>query len=583
MKMRKFRKITGVMLILCMAAGLTACGGNKDKNGALDALRDKLEDGKESVIPVEDGKEGQDDAGTVSKTEPETTDGGALAYLSDVWSVKKYDTEWRDNKDLVLDFDYEKIALGTKSRDMFPELDRSLMIANDLIVTDEANKYMANSKAIAAMSDAEIQEGIEEGTLPCEEHWNNFVRRADRKIFSFLSMDTAVSRIEYNNAHYVGYNYRTQTGEELQLSDVVADQDKFCEMVAEKTAKIIDQEMGVYYAEGEDPGEANAVRVKENLHTEARGNWTIDPQGVSVWFDSFTMMPGTLTVTVLYSEDTDGTVFKSEFRDDVPEDWAMGFPMYYDANFDAEDDGTADYVAVFDDHDYYDENDTIGYITGISVSCDGHYETVTNGDEIYNIRPTLVHRSGNTYLMLSYAEYDYYTLECFKIENGLMKKVGSADGGLFSDSDVETGDDETKECLLTDPLSFMLGTYTSTFSTCGSHRRYRISDGGAFEPVDPDYTIETDSRYTLTLKYALPDTEVLDEKTREVMSTKMDLAIGDKITMEYTDGENYVDCRTEDGTLVRIRIYDSPDGRSVKSDNGDVSIYDAFDGAFFAG
>ncbi len=76
---------------------------------------------------------------------------------------------------------------------------------------------------------------------------------------------------------------------------------------------------------------------------------------------------------------------------------------------------------------------------------------------------------------------------------------------------------------------------------------------------------------------------MLDEKTREVMSTRMDLAVGDKITMEYTDGENYVDCRTEDGTLVRIRIYDSPDGRSVKSDNGDVSIYDAFDGAFFAG
>lgn len=580
MKMRKIRKITGIVLILCMSTALAACGA-QEKNGTPDAQREKPAEGTESVTPVEDVTEDQDD--DMQKTEVETMDGGAPVYLSDVWMLKDSDLEWHDNKDLVLKYGYEKIALGAESREMYPELDRSLMVANDLIVTDEANKYMANSKAVAAMSDAEIQEGIEECTLPFEEQWNNYVRRADSKIFSFLSVDTAISRIEYNNAHYVGYNYRTQTGEELQLSDVVADLDKFCEMVAEKTAKIIDQEMGVYYAEGEDPVEANAARVKEYLHTEARGNWTIDPQGVSVWFDSFTLMPGTITVTVLYSEDTDGRVFQSEFRDHVPTDWAMSFPLYFDANFDAEDDGTADYVAVFDDYDYYDENDTIGYISGISVSCDGHYETVTNGSELYNIRPTLVHRAGNTYLMLSYAEYDYYYLECFQIGSGVLKKVGGADGGLFSDSDVETGDSETKECLLTDPQSFLLGTYTTTFSTCGSHRRYRITDGGAFEPVDPDYTIETDSRYTLTLKYALPDTEVLDEKTREVMSTRMDLAVGDKITMEYTDGENYVDCRTEDGTLVRIRIYDSPDGRSVKSDNGDVSIYDAFDGAFFAG
>jgi hypothetical protein len=139
--------------------------------------------------------------------------------------------------------------------------------------------------------------------------------------------------------------------------------------------------------------------------------------------------------------------------------------------------------------------------------------------------------------------------------------------------------------LITDPGYVPMDSITNMLSTCGAQRNYSLAEDGRFKPIEPYYTIGEDNRFTITLKTDLTDVPIADENTHEETSKTADLKTGDKITMEYTDNDTYVDCRTGDGSLVRIKLYHNPDEweKFVKQDGRDITIEDVFDDMMFAG
>ena len=94
-----------------------------------------------------------------------------------------------------------------------------------------------------------------------------------------------------------------------------------------------------------------------------------------------------------------------------------------------------------------------------------------------------------------------------------------------------------------------------------------------------------DAQYEITLKHDMSGLQMVDERRNEVMSTDVDLKKGDTFKMIYTDDSSYVDGLSADGVLVRIEVFVYPDegGRYVKTDDGDIAVYEAFDDMKFAG
>ncbi len=596
-----FKRSAAVFLILIMIFTLSGCGiagalfkmasGKKPSDNATDPVPTPETDYTEpsdtdtdnaeaeptpTPSPADNGDEGEDE--TLSASDD-------IRKLPDIYLRGHYNNHWMDDDthQLVVDFNYQLLLLGKESEAKYPELAKKIMIVNDLISTDEGNLFMSNVQSTQKMKADEIEEAVEDGRMPYKAHWNIYARRTDEEITSFVVRNTLESGFDYDRILFTGYNFRTATGEELSLSDIVKDEDAFLEIVGERVKAQIMEEMPDLYEDDSDIPD-----LREYLNTGARGNWTLDPQGVTVWLDSYTFMPFDIVVPVLFSEDKDGTIFADEFKDHSPEEWIMSFPLYDHICFDADDDGESDDLIVYENKEYYGEDDPYGCVTGLTFVYNGEMNEITGWDDMYNSRLSLIHKGGSTYVLNTFSEYDYGFMNTYSLSGSTVKDNGYVVGHPSTIPYEEVDDDDymVPDHLLTDPYDIMLTCPTNALSTCGAKRRYEITDKGELSPVDPFYTIIEDAQHELTLLMDIPGVHIVDEDTFEPTDRTVDLKKGDKIKMEYTDEVCYVDFRTKEGDLVRIEYgFDHDDGYKYVclGVDGIANIYDVFDGMFWAG
>ncbi|MBO4901503.1 MAG: hypothetical protein J5518_01735 [Lachnospiraceae bacterium] len=582
---RTAKSLIGILLVVALAAGLCGCGlsigKGKDKGADVDALRDKLHAAQQGVSGAgedgaNDGSEGKDDQKPADDEVPaEKTPAHVDTGVVDLNITTDYKTEWRE-QDKILDFECENLVLGKDSADKYPELAKKVAIINDIVNTERSNSYMARMKELDGYDNDEIREAIDYYYLPFNETWKLYVRRADEEVFSVL-YEYCTSGTEYYHYTHTGFNIDTKSGTELTLADVVADEDAFVQILTKKVKQTEETDIPDLATQDEA---VLAEQIRKELHTEIRGNWTMDPQGVSVWFDSFTFTTMPIHINVLFAEDTDGNIFSEEYRAKAPKDWTMMFPLY---RYDGYGDETgANQIYVYEAMEY--EGD-YNYVSGIHVDCNGNIEKYALGDDIYEIRPLLVHKENKTFLFAFYKDYDYSMIDTFILEGRKSKHGGGVAGSVSVDfDDFDDDDSAIPRHILTDPWNISLTAYTNVLSTCGSERSYTLTEDGLFAPDTPYYTILESSRYTIRPKSDMKNIPVVDEQTHEVMSTTVDLKAGDEITMEYTDDDNYADVRTKDGTLIRIEIHKSADGpRYVYTEDGPIEVWQAFDDMFFAG
>ncbi|MBQ7556766.1 MAG: hypothetical protein IJT00_01765 [Lachnospiraceae bacterium] len=585
------RIIGAVILAGCMLLNASACGkvqetGNETEAssaGGSDVMGQTEASAGTGTAGSVDGSprtevSGQKEEGSGEPAKDISGDGPSL--MRDVCLKHRYDNEWRDNQYSLLNYDYEQIFFPESLEALYPKLTPKLYIINDLIATEESNCRMKALAETQKLSDEEVKEAGDKGTLPRRGQWRIYVRRADSEVFSLVARTALESPGKGDHVTYRCSNLRSGTGEDISLSDVVLDEDAFCSLIAEKANETASGAAG-----NGNKTELTGAEIKAHLDGSPGGNWTLDPQGVSVWFGSDAISPEDACVSVLYAEDTGGGIFKEDVIRSSPRTWTMYFPLSLKTRFDADEDGKADLLTVNEKRDRYEEGG-YEYCTGLTMDYNGRQQEFADWDELYEIRLSLIHMYGETFLLNECREYEYSMMDIYALSKDSVIDTGSIYGSPVTLSEVKLPEDEYiyPDCLLTDPESIRVSTMTDMLSTCGSERDYVLRETGRFEPVEPWYVINDPSRYTITPLVWLKDVPVVDESTHEVTSERVTLRPGDRITMEYTDDSTYSDCRTQDGKLVRIEVHsDDEFGRYVLSGDQKVEVFKAFDDMMFAG
>ncbi len=579
-------RILAVLLALTLAAGMLAGCTGKDEDTS-SGLKDKIkQSAKKEEGKKESGKKKKKGtkSGKEKKKEEETAKDAGVSPLEHVYVSKGYDSSWDDEShQMYINYNYEEIHLGKESAGKYPELEQKTALINDLIVTEESNCYQAAEREYAALDIEAKDDGFTYGMLPYKQDWKAYVRRADSDVFSVLTTAVTYSEIDYNDYRFVGYNFEPETGRELELTDVVADMDAFVSRIADE---VIDEMKAEIPDDIDYDKEDVTDSIKANLKEGARGNWTLEPAGVSVWFDSYTLLPTPVHFTLLFAEDEDGSYFTDTYRDNAPENWTMALPLYINEKFLSDDGKKPEYLTVGESYEYYEE-DGYQFIEGIRTIYNGNEDIFVLGDDIYDTGATLIHQNGTNILLTKYSDYEWNFMDTFTLHAGKVQGADSIPGDVATISwdEMDPDDYSLPTRFLTDPTQFKVCAYTDTLSTCSAVRDCRLNDSGDFEMQEDYYTITEDAQYEIKLKYDMSGLSEVDKNTHEVMSTTVDLKAGDTFKLMYTDDETYADGLTKDGTLVRIEVhvYENEGGRYVETDEGDFSIFEAFEDTMFAG
>ena len=485
-----------------------------------------------------------------------------------------------DYSGLIIGHNYEQLGLSEELKKAYPELEKAVMMVNDLIATDEANCYYADYRQAMKNDESEkLDHPVSEMS------WNIFVRRADKDVVSILVRITTASYEDYNHVRYLSYNIKPDTGEVIKLSDIIEDEDSLYDKLAQKFYKVMETDKAGFFA-AMDITEANIARTLEECAYEDQLVWTLDPQGVSFWLSSMRLGPVSMSTKILFCEDDKGLIFTSDVRENIPDTWITQLHTNADELIDTDDDGKSDSVYIMEQLQNYVGSD-YQYISGIMIDFNGkEYEFPVEGDD-YDYRFTLIHQNGKSILVSQYKDYEADIMELYKLDEKSVESMSWLTGVVYDDPDEEFNDfDEYSYVtpIMTDPSHFQMATVSWLLSTVNAVFEYRITDEGEFLNLSERGMILKADRYEISTKLAMDGVPVVDAKTGELTGETVDLKSGEKLKLMYTDINNYVDCLTADNTLVRITVLMDDDiGRYVDVNGEKVSVQELFDDMFYRG
>ncbi len=400
----KKRSLTKVIICLMSAALLAGCGESSDIN-----LKDKLEDVKEKAEQVEtvdtqkpEKKEKEEEKEEVSQDSP----------LPEVCIVEHMGR--KENGDLVVEDRYDQIELKYED-DTYNDLSEKLNELNK-VVESEHNK-----------TDNPLGEGC-----------RIFLRRDDRQVFSVVC-EYREYKEEIDGVRTRGYSYLTDSGKELELSDIVDDEEEFFNRLANILSVEVTNKMMVITDEFMEPEDMR--EDLKNLLDSGEYGWVVDPQGVTFWFDRINAVLGNVTATVLFADDADGTIFNKDFVTNAPDEWIMQIPGDYSRTcFDREDDGMIDTISWTLSQTSGD--DAMQYPSGIDVCINGRNylsdEIIESyGGMFYGTIAMLVHKDKQTYFMTYYCEEAEPSFVTLSLKDDTVKRSDAKYVYIDRDGDGE--------------------------------------------------------------------------------------------------------------------------------------------------
>ena len=475
---------------------------------------------------------------------------------------------------------FQLLKLSELSKKEYPELAMKLIGINDLLATEESNAFMARERDINSLPDDEKDRRYEFGTLPFIQNTYLYVRRLDDEVLSFYRSFEAQVNPEYLRRRYTSFNIDVKTGKDLTLDDIVDDRDALCELLAPKIIEAV--KIQQTYDQPYDVSTEDVIKELKDHLSSGEANFVLEPQGITFLFNSESFVLDDTAVCLLFAEDEDGTVFNARFADNAPKEWVMEIPMYRHTFADLDDDGEADDICAYAQYDHeYD------YDTGLCLSINGTTSEYDFEDEVYDHNIKLVHRDGRTYVIYSFDSFDFSYLQTFDIDgDDVIEKT--LIGGEFTpcpvwDEDADS-DNRLPSRIPADPRFVSVTADTNLLSTLQATAVCELNDDGELEPVESVYFYSPEDPIDITLKEDLPDVPVISENTHEPTGSSMLLQKGTRLILTDTDIDSFVDCRTDDGDLVRINvILDNDMGYIVRAGQESVSIWDMFDGMVIYG
>lgn len=416
--------LTGLMLSLLIGCGSTS-GSEKDGiKDALQGLKEAAQAQQESTEEPEDAAE-EPEADLEESPEEEQKASGVAPRLI-LHRNSQYD--WGDDSVPRIKHEFTFVTLEEKQADGNKGLAESLTDAMNEIITKEQEAWDHDLETIA-----------EQPGFVFDESWKTYVRRADGEVVSLLNEYVTEGQFDSGfYSSYIAHSYHTEGGKEIAFSEVVKDEEKFFDVIVPKVADYVNYAAtNIYAIELDMDPEKIRADLKDYLK-EGVCAWTLDPQGVTLWVEGYTMLQSPVCATVLFSEDTNGEIFADEFRKNAPSEWIMQVPVNVETTCDIDDSGKEVYVAAHESWDFrnVEESDEL-YLRGLYVSCDGSGETfeptMPGGTSFYDA--FLIHRSHQTVLLENHDEYDRYFMETFSLNADGVNMVDSVCAGLALSED----------------------------------------------------------------------------------------------------------------------------------------------------
>ncbi len=478
------KKISLSLLTICMAAFLAACGGEASAS----------------------------EPAAEEKTMKEKSNPPAPQQTAEVLSLQKSlqnHYKWDDDT-LLVQSEYSYVTMREADAENYPEMAEMLEQLSGMqkrSMEDEFDNFCSFAQEELA------ERGVVDtyiSTLDIQ------VRRADSIAVSLLSdsfSDTGMIE-EYRGMH--GSNFDTETGRELQLSDVIVDM--------EKVPAIVEQELNSHLWAGDFYSETAVADYFSNTPEDGI-SWTLDYNGVTFYFaDGDLAEPGNGRQAATVSFAAHPELFNEKYMT-VPEGYIVGLPL--DHSFFVDLDGDKD-MEELNCSGYFDPDMGMYSSFGIYTDLDGHYhyeELFADAFDPYYVKTA----DGKHYIYLFCTEnegaFGLGHLVVYDVTGGGLKKVGERNAAPFY-----LPQEEYAFILPTDPAVLWLddpdyGNDGTIFAVGedGMPKTERETVGGTASVLDTDALVE------------IAFDEASFEGTQWYGCLAVDPESGEEVSLPYTD------------------------------------------------
>ncbi|MBR6402182.1 MAG: DUF3298 domain-containing protein [Eubacterium sp.] len=381
-------------------------------------------------------------------------------------------------------------------------------------------------------------------------------RRVDENVISFKNF----LYIHFGGAHgehgYGGVSFDTQTGEKIELRDIIKDKDALVKCVKDKLNR--------YYPDIQKIGEVDESFKDDSLDNI---NWCMDPEGITIFFNPYvigTYADGVQAIPISFTENPE--IFNDKYSKNEG-DWALNGDNVY---IDSDGNGIYERITV-------EEKRASDHVDGFNIFIDDQeYEVDLKGQSHSYV---WIKRGDKYFLYVTtYDENNTSRLNVYSITPDDVQDVYSGEEGLKpSNLKYVFGEDVEGEIVgcISDPDRFYIGTKVQALSEYIGIRVAKVGDDGIPVPKDElYYKIDTFDNKKLTSKVPLE----LDKVDREEnILGKETIPEGTKFTIYRTDNESFVDIRAEKGDFYRV-YFDV--NTNLQKING-MDIEEVFDGIRF--
>ena len=475
----------------------------------------------------------------------------------------------------------QEIMVGDDSKDLYPELYKALN--DDSLAALENADSNAQGMIEQAEQDAETSKADERPFYgPYTDISRVRVTRADAKVLSYCKDYTSFMGGAHGMYGTSGCNYDVATGKKLDITDIAdVTESQLIPVIKEKLLQLnepaayddLDEKLAAYKL---------GVETQYNEETDEYVfgfNWYLDFDGIHFYFGPYEIAAyATGASDVLIGYDEFPGKFKEEYLPDKNKGYIVGseIPMY-GKSWDDDSDKSLHFVFDTDDQESEDSNEWD--VTSLTLKCGDKSATASDlyfwysYDMDYVDQYKVVTADGREYIYVCALSLDDLTdIIVFDMTGGDIKLAGVT--SYYMDG-VDPDSDHRGEFIFTDPENIYLADNCDMLGTFSCDARFVVGADGMPEFADKDYGIYWGDDKVRSLK----DIKVTSLNENYEEQGEETLPAGSSILPVRTDMKTYIDCRLDDGKLIRLK-YDSIDYPAKI--NGE-SVDDLFDNLMYAG
>ena len=375
------------------------------------------------------------------------------------------------------------------------------------------------------------------------------LRRFDDQVLSFVVDYSDYSGGVHGYYSYNGFNYNAQTGEEIQLSDVIAD--------AAGLRSVVVQKLHETYGDYLEP-DLDGILSGYSLDGGSPGyNWVLEHDGISIMFNPYAIGPyaaGAQHVHIGFLEYPNlftGTYHAQEGA------YAFQIHGWLDEQIDPDGDGVYEDFAITQEYEEYDGD--MRYAGRISIGVKlGQGSCSLDDVYYYECQPLFMHTAeGRNFLYAELGmENDYHMIEVFDLNNPSPFWVGTIDAGFAGrwNEELELYSRE----IPADPTALTLVTRMQMLSTYDGRRAYSVNKDGMAMTADHYYFADEESPVKLRTIRPLPVTflKVSGPNDPGTESATGFVPAGQELTIWRTNDTDTIDLKMGENGIVRVK-YDS--------------------------